>query len=103
MHVCHYQHALGYAGFRVHKVVWVSRGVLVKILTAMRVELSEPEVEELHQELLVYFGLIGASHECEAVEAAWSDPYNRRHIEEFIKAWLRRKRRKKAEPIPGVV
>jgi len=41
--------------------------------------------------------------ECEALEAAWRDPYNRRHIEEFIKAWLRRKRREKAEPIPGVV
>jgi hypothetical protein len=86
-----------------HMVVRVSRAVLAKILTAMRVELREPEVEELRQELLVYFGLIGASGECEALEAAWNDPYNRRHIEEFIKAWLRRKRRKKAEPIPGVV
>ena len=81
----------------------MSRAILAKILTDMRVELRELEVEELHQELLVYFGLIGASGECEALDAAWGDPYNSRHIEEFIKAWLRRKRRKNAEPIPGVV
>jgi len=80
----------------------VSRAILIKILTDLHVKLSAPDVDELHQELLVYFGLIGALQECEALEAAWRDSYNRRHIEEFIKAWLRRKRREKAEPIPGV-
>jgi hypothetical protein len=69
----------------------------------MGVKLSAPDVDELHQELLVYFGLIGASQECAALEAAWRDSYNRRHIEEFIKAWLRRKRRQKPAPVPDVV
>jgi hypothetical protein len=36
-----------------------------------------------------------------ALEAAWKDPYNRREIEEFIKAWLKRKKR--VEKIEGVV
>jgi len=30
-------------------------------------------------------------------------PYNRREIEEFIKAWLRKKRGKKEEAVAGVV
>ena len=81
----------------------MSRAILTKILTDMGVKLSAPDVDELHQELLVYFGLIGASQECAALEAAWRDPYNRRHIEEFIKAWLRRKRRQKPAPVPDVV
>ena len=69
----------------------------------MQVGLSQPEVEQLYQELLTYFGLIGAPNQCEALDAAWSDPYNRHEIEEFIKAWLRRKQRKKKEAITGVV
>jgi hypothetical protein len=68
----------------------------------MHVGLSQPEVDELYQELLFYFGLIGASNQCEALDAAWSDPYNRHEIEEFIKAWLRRKRKKK-QTITGLV
>lgn len=78
----------------------MSRTILMKILTDMQVGLNEPEVDWLFQELLTYFGLIGASNQCEALEAAWSDPYNRHEIEEFIKAWLRRK---KKEAITGVV
>ncbi len=46
-------------------------------------------------ELLHFFGLIGAANECEALEVAWKDPYNKQEIEEFIKAWLRRKMRKR--------
>jgi hypothetical protein len=70
----------------------------------MNVLLSEIEIEQLHNELTAYFGLIGAYDECQALENAWKDPYNRREIEEFIKAWLRRKReRKREEPITGVV
>ena len=81
----------------------MSRTILMNILSDMLVRLSETETEQLYQELLTYFGLIGASNQCEALDAAWSDPYNRHEIEEFIKAWLRRKQRKKKEAITGVV
>ncbi|MDI6905016.1 MAG: hypothetical protein QMD13_05965 [Candidatus Bathyarchaeia archaeon] len=81
----------------------MSRAVLMGILSEMRVWLSEVETEGLYQELLAYFGLIGATDECQALEAAWKDPYNKEKIEEFIKAWLRRKRRKKKETIAEVV
>ena len=84
-------------------MIKVSRIVLLRILADMQVELSEPEVRELHEELLVYFDLVGAAGECEALEAAWSERDNRRHIEEFIEAWLRRKRKKKPQAIEGVV
>jgi len=81
----------------------MSRAVLMGILSEMHVWLSEIEAEELYHELLAYFGLIGAAEECQALESAWKDPYNRREIEEFIKAWLRRRRKKEAEAITGVV
>ena len=81
----------------------MSRMVLTAILSEMQVWLNEIEKEQLHQELLYYFGLIGATEECQALDEAWKDPYNRREIEEFIKAWLRRRRRKEAEAITGVV
>jgi len=81
----------------------VSRTILMHILTDMRVLLGESETEQLYKELLTYFGLIGASNQCEALDAAWSDPYNRHEIEEFIKAWLRGKQKKKKEAITGVV
>ena len=81
----------------------MSRAVLMGILSEMRVWLSELEMEQLYNELIAYFGLIGALDECQALESAWKDPYNRREIEEFIKAWLRRKQRKKEEIVKGVV
>jgi len=81
----------------------MSRAVLMGILSEMRVSLSEIQTEQLYRELLAYFGLIGATNECQALENAWEDPYNRRETEEFIKAWLRRKQRKKEEIITGVV
>ena len=81
----------------------MSRAVLMGILSEMRVWLSELEMEQLYNELIAYFGLIGALDECQALESAWKDPYNRREIEEFIKAWLRRKQRKKEEIVTGVV
>jgi len=84
-------------------VFGVSRAVLMSILSDMRVLLSEIESEQLYREVLAYFGLVGATDECQALEAAWKDPYNKREIEEFIKAWLRRKRRKREEAIAGVV
>jgi len=81
----------------------MSRAVLMGILSEMRVSLSEIQTEQLYRELLAYFGLIGATNECQALENAWKDPYNRLETEEFIKAWLRRKQRKKEEIITGVV
>jgi len=80
----------------------MSRAVLNAILNAMRVWLNEIEREQLYRELLVYFGLAGALNECQALENAWQDPYNRREIEYFIKAWLSRRRRKE-ELIAGAV
>jgi len=81
----------------------LSRAVLMGILSGMRVWLGELEMGQLYNELVAYFGLIGALDECQALENAWKDPYNRREIEEFIKAWLRRKQRKKEEIVTGVV
>jgi hypothetical protein len=81
----------------------MSRAVLNAILNEMQIWLNETEREQLYHELTAYFGLIGATNECTALEAAWKDPYNRREIEEFIKAWLRKKRAKKEESVAGVV
>jgi hypothetical protein len=81
----------------------MSRAVLNAILNEMQIWLNEIEREQLYHELTAYFGLIGATNECQALENAWKDPYNRREIEEFIKAWLKRKQRKKKETIPEVI
>jgi hypothetical protein len=81
----------------------MSRAVLNAILNEMQIWLNETEREQLYHELTAYFGLIGATNECTALEAAWKDPYNRREIEGFIKAWLRKKRGKKEESVAGVV
>lgn len=81
----------------------MSRAVLMGILSEMHLWLSELEMEQLYNELIAYFGLIGALNECQALENAWKDQYNKREIEEFIKAWLRRKQRKKEEIVTGVV
>jgi hypothetical protein len=61
----------------------------MSILAEVHVWLSELETEELYRELLAYFGLIGATDECQALERAWKDPYNKREIEEFIKEAIR--------------
>jgi len=81
----------------------MSRAVLNAIPNEMRIWLNENERERLYHELTAYFGLTGATNECTALEAAWKDPYNRREIEEFIKAWLKRKQRRREEAIAGVV
>lgn len=89
---------------KIHKSILgekLSRLVFNQILnevlatTRLQVFLNELERESLYTELLHYFGLIGATNECEALENAWKDPYNRQKIEEFIRAWLKRKSRKK--------
>ncbi len=80
----------------------MSRAVLNAILNEMQIWLNETEREQLYHELTAYFGLIGATNECTALEAAWKDPYNKSEIEEFIKAWLKRRQRR-VEEIEGVV
>jgi len=81
----------------------VSRTILMGILSEMQVRLSSADIEQLYNELLTYFGLVGASNVCQALENAWKDPYNKQEIEEFIKAWLKRKQRKRKEAITEVV
>ncbi|MEM2511102.1 MAG: hypothetical protein QXY40_09680 [Candidatus Methanomethylicia archaeon] len=70
----------------------MSRTVLLNILNDMQILLSSLELEQLYRELTIYFGIAGMMDECEVLENAWRDPYNRREIEEFIKAWLRRRK-----------
>lgn len=77
-----------------YQYVRMSILVLTTILSEMGIWLSRQEVEKLYFELLTYFGLVGARDKCQALESAWKDPYNRRLIEEFIKAWLSRKRKR---------
>jgi len=81
----------------------MSKAVLNAILNEMQIWLNEIEREQLYHELTAYFGLIGATNECTALEAAWKDPYNKSEIEEFIKGWLRKKRRRREETITGIV
>ncbi len=81
----------------------MSRAVLDIMLNEMQVWLNEIDREQLYNELLTYFGLVGALNECQALEYAWQDPYNKREIEDFIKAWLKRKRRKEIESITWIV
>ena len=64
----------------------MSRQVLTAIPAEMKAMLNNTETEQLYNELLAYFGLIGATNQCQALEKAWKDPYNRKQIEEFIKA-----------------
>jgi len=79
--------------------------ILTDVLTATSSDLvlSEGDREQLYQELLYYFGLVGGLNVCEALEHAWRDPYNRSEIEDFIIAWLRKRAKKKEKAPAGVV
>ena len=48
----------------------MSRQVLAAILAEMQVMLNNTETEQLYNELLAYFGLIGATNQCQALEKA---------------------------------
>jgi len=61
---------------------------------SLHVVLGDTDREQLYQEVLHYFGLVGGLNVCEALEAAWRDPYNHSEIREFILAWLRKKAKK---------
>lgn len=79
--------------------------ILTEVLKGVRfdVALSDGDREQLYQELLHYFGLIGGLNVCEALEAAWRDPYNRSEIKDFMIAWLRKKAKKREKAATGVV
>ena len=67
-----------------------------------RVVLNESDRTQLYQEVLYFFGLVGAPNVCEALDVAWRDPYNQNEIREFILAWLR-KRAKETVKATGVI
>ena len=77
------------------KLVFVA--ILSEVLSdvSFTVDLNDSDKEQLYQELLYYFGLVGGLNVCEALEDAWRDSYNRREIAEFILAWLKRKAKKR--------
>ena len=62
---------------------------------SFHVVLGDADREQLYQEVLHHFGLVGGLNVCEALEAAWRDPYNQSEIREFILAWLRKKAKKR--------
>ena len=64
---------------------------------SFHIDLYDNDKTQLYQEVLYFFGLVGASNVCEALEVAWRDPYNQSEIKEFILAWLRRKAKKVAK------
>lgn len=68
----------------------MSRLVFQQILREVGVWLSGADFERLYREALAYLGLAGGVDECRALEEAWRDPYNRRRLEEFVRAWARR-------------
>jgi hypothetical protein len=45
----------------------MSRAILNAILNEMQIWLNENEREQLYHELTAYFGLIGATNECQAL------------------------------------
>lgn len=53
--------------------------------------MSDADFERLYREATAYLGLAGALDECRALEGAWRDPYTRRALEEFVRAWVRRR------------
>ncbi len=67
------------------------------ILQNMRYFLTEPEKDQLHTELVSYFGLAGGLPEgdCKALESAWSDSNYQKAIKKYIKDWVEAAKRRK--------
>ena len=86
----------------------MSKLVFTTILNEVLSDISYPVVlddndkAQLFQEVLYFFGLVGASNVCKALEVAWRDPYNQSEIKDFILGWLR-KEAKKAIKTTGVI
>jgi len=89
--------------------VHLSRLVFERILndvmnaTSIDMVLGGGDREQLYQEILYYFGLVGGLNVCEALEHAWQDPHNRSEMEDFITAWLKKRAKKREKTIAGVV
>ena len=69
----------------------VSNKILLGKLSEMNVSLNDNDFKQLYNDLLAYFGPTGGTIELldeEVLEAAWKDPYCKKQIEKFIKAWL---------------
>jgi len=98
-----------HCAFLVGVGVGLSRLVFARILndvlsaSSLDIILGEGDREQLYQELLYYFGLVGGLNVCEALEHAWRDQYNRKEIEDFVVAWLRKRAKKKEKAVVGVV
>ena len=72
----------------------MSRPTLKRILESMGINISEQAENELLGELLNVFFIIGsANEECSALDEYWE--MRREDIEKFIRAWLKRKKKKK--------
>jgi len=61
----------------------------------MEISLYEGEKKALYDELARYFGIIGSYRECERLEELWSDPAYKKAIEQYIRAWLEFRRKKR--------
>ncbi|MEM2339114.1 MAG: hypothetical protein QXW83_02805, partial [Nitrososphaerales archaeon] len=55
----------------------------------------ENEKRELYIELAKYFSFIGSYKECERLDELWNDPIYKKAIEDYIKAWINFKRKKR--------
>ncbi|MCP8307437.1 MAG: hypothetical protein H3Z52_02100 [archaeon] len=72
--------------------------VLERILRDIHIDLEEMEKKMLYDDLIRCFGIIGSYRECDRLEEFWKDPAYRKAIEQYIKAWLEfRKKRKVVE------
>ncbi len=71
--------------------------VLDLILNDMKILLSEYEKRELYNELISYFGIVGGINECKILEEVWRDPFYHYEIKEFIRSWLRKRKKKTIE------
>ncbi|MEM3386058.1 MAG: hypothetical protein QXN08_00085 [Nitrososphaerales archaeon] len=69
--------------------------VLGRILLELGIELTELSKRELYAELARNFSFIGSYRECERLEEMWSDPVYKKAVEEYIKAWLEFRRKKR--------
>lgn len=67
------------------------------ILRETKYLLTEPEKDQIHRELVDYFGLAGGlpDGDCKALESAWSDPNTRKAITKYIKDWVEAAKRRK--------